>query len=591
MAGLPREAVKSHQAAITTTKSTHEAQERLNVDRDSSTNEAITDTRSSHQRSLEQGATSTVTSALDQATENFDDLGPGDQGSVSPQEPMANFPLPRELRDEIYSYLLDARNVEYTPLPEQDTKHSEAYSLRSGRAHTYDFCTALLRVNKTLGDEAKQQLYSKSAFVKIDFDMPGFHQLLHLANVPVLAEANIEHFPHFALKVDLLWKTPPWVKLCEYLHELTPSHDRGSVLMLTQDFRRFCEMLKYQCQFTSPRCVYVNTSAGLEVKPVVVEVSEPPTIKVTCRTTVLTALSDQHQAALLNDLRTVTGAGYKLTISGFADHALSRAVKESMSPRIIWVRAMEWDRLELGLLKKREADKLALLHDIRGATHRYNLLMDYWYAPHAGVTKLIPRDGFDRARGAAYLRWSYFLFDLCMSRATPNMRVGGNLKMASDDTAELQRLELSRFCPENMVLQELHGSFLANVFLLNEKDEHPRNTDIHGVILRYLTEIRGHPGYASRGQIITHDVSIMQALLPQIENMETESAIRKIVAQLSPRALPWQPFDSQGECQQAIRPACLVEWQDTQHLANLSFEDKQTIKEVQRANGFRESKF
>ena len=31
-----------------------------------------------------------------------------------PVQPMINFPLPRELRDEIYAYLLDAERVEET---------------------------------------------------------------------------------------------------------------------------------------------------------------------------------------------------------------------------------------------------------------------------------------------------------------------------------------------------------------------------------------------------------------------------------------------------------------------------------------------
>lgn len=69
------------------------------------------------------------------------------------QIPRANFPLPHELRDHIYSYLLDAKHT------------------RIKRAHigdrAYKFHTNILGVNRQIHDEAEEYLYKHNVFVVI----------------------------------------------------------------------------------------------------------------------------------------------------------------------------------------------------------------------------------------------------------------------------------------------------------------------------------------------------------------------------------------------------------------------------------------
>jgi len=69
------------------------------------------------------------------------------------ETPRANSPLPRELRDHIYSYLLDA-------------KHTRIKRARIGD-RAYKFHTSILGVNREVHDEAEEYLYKHNVFVVI----------------------------------------------------------------------------------------------------------------------------------------------------------------------------------------------------------------------------------------------------------------------------------------------------------------------------------------------------------------------------------------------------------------------------------------
>jgi len=62
--------------------------------------------------------------------------------------PRANFPLPRELRDQIYSYLLDSNHTRQVRL-----KDSTAITDRAGNG--YQFHTSILGVNRAIHDEGE----------------------------------------------------------------------------------------------------------------------------------------------------------------------------------------------------------------------------------------------------------------------------------------------------------------------------------------------------------------------------------------------------------------------------------------------------
>ena len=102
--------------------------------------------------------TTDVSSLTDQAqhlslTEHVGGLQGGDAKR-------ANFPLPRELRDQIYSYLLHHEHTTTAPYYERDVSKRSEYSVKSRReksaAHTFAVRTDILAVNQQIHEEAGQ---------------------------------------------------------------------------------------------------------------------------------------------------------------------------------------------------------------------------------------------------------------------------------------------------------------------------------------------------------------------------------------------------------------------------------------------------
>jgi hypothetical protein len=85
---------------------------------------------------------------------------------MSADMPRPNFPLPRELRDKIYGYLLDSKYTRikrtYDAAQYKTTRDS---SLTGPRA--YQFHTNILAVNQEIHNESKELLYKRNMFVVI----------------------------------------------------------------------------------------------------------------------------------------------------------------------------------------------------------------------------------------------------------------------------------------------------------------------------------------------------------------------------------------------------------------------------------------
>ncbi|KAK3722984.1 hypothetical protein LTR37_002130 [Vermiconidia calcicola] len=510
-------------------------------------------------------------------------LSVGQTGSPQPATAMVNFPLPRELRDEIYSYLLDARRVKYTPPPDRKAAHSKMYSNCSGRAHTYKFFTAVLRVNKTIGAEATECLYARQAFILVSFDMPDFSRMLHMANVPIIADDKLEKFKRHVVSVDVKWTDHPYFTVAQTVHDKKLDPEQGFVLMLEVEFRRLCEMLRFLCQYTLPRCVYVTSRADTELDARVVQATQMAHIKVTYHEAGAKALSMPQQAGVLRTLAIVIGGGYKLSLSGFSDHSLARGVKATMAPAIAWPRALEWDRLETAMQKKAEADELANKGDWAGAISRYSVLIDLQRSS-TNSEFVVPSRDVDAVGYAAFKHGLFFVFDLYKSRASLNLRTGGNILCAYEDAQRIRNIEISRIAPR-MLGQEFHIGCLTTFFVSSRApDALPRLKSMCHDYISLLSQ------YLPRDANAIHDQQVISAFY-KADITHPPTANPAFLDQLSPRGLPWQPFDSQGECSEPTRPGNLVAWQDTHHLASLSCQDKEDIKQSKKANGLKQSKF
>ncbi|KAI7238436.1 hypothetical protein KC330_g2540 [Hortaea werneckii] len=119
--------------------------------------------------------------------------------SDSPQHAMAtppkrvNFPLPREVRDQIYGYLL---HHEYT----EHSKYPESSAEGAGLPSSYKFHTSILAVNTQIGEEATEVLRSND-FVQVTMNWDVDEELKAI-EVPIVCDLarRKAHFDH--LRID-----------------------------------------------------------------------------------------------------------------------------------------------------------------------------------------------------------------------------------------------------------------------------------------------------------------------------------------------------------------------------------------------------
>lgn len=102
--------------------------------------------------------------------------------------PRTNLPLPRELRDKTFGYVLQGDPVR---------QQADATSLNQG--HVYDFHTNILAVSKDINEEATQILYNDNTFVLVSYQCPGFQAELDLGYVPTVARSRLAHFDRHCL--------------------------------------------------------------------------------------------------------------------------------------------------------------------------------------------------------------------------------------------------------------------------------------------------------------------------------------------------------------------------------------------------------
>jgi hypothetical protein len=93
-------------------------------------------------------------------------LPPLTEPSVDMSRP--NFPLPRELRDKIYSYLLEGKNVRTMRHYNKEEYASNFNNARAG-SRAYHFHTNILAVNRAVHDEAEELLYKRNIFVVLSY--------------------------------------------------------------------------------------------------------------------------------------------------------------------------------------------------------------------------------------------------------------------------------------------------------------------------------------------------------------------------------------------------------------------------------------
>ncbi|KAM0695990.1 hypothetical protein Q7P36_004473 [Cladosporium allicinum] len=109
---------------------------------------------------------------------------------------LPNFPLPRELRDHIYGYLLDG---DYLRVPRKFDQVPQGDTQAGPKA--YHFHTNILAVNREIHHEA-ELLYKKNIFVVVSYQRPTLEQRREeVLWVPIVSKEHVNRMKQHSLRI------------------------------------------------------------------------------------------------------------------------------------------------------------------------------------------------------------------------------------------------------------------------------------------------------------------------------------------------------------------------------------------------------
>ncbi|KXT04184.1 hypothetical protein AC578_96 [Pseudocercospora eumusae] len=503
--------------------------------------------------------------------------------------------LPQEMRDEIYSYLLDADTVKYTP-DYKSFSHSSEYSEYGGTAHSYRFHTGIFGVNKEVAANSHKYFLSQNSIIKFNFVCPGMPRLLHVGDVPILADHSFDYFDHYSFKISLsslkglpeiltwdsgdmhevptLERNGDWDD--EALAELAESKEEdfhGSVLLLQQDLPKLWEMLRLIFLFSAPPTATLAFEAGnaMVVEKIAGESSDIAMAVSRHEENIPRSFLEQRTADFLRGLSTVTGAGYRLTLHGF-DPRDTAQVQLDMAPEMIWLRAYGWDRFELLRTMKRRTDQLAMDGNLDAGELRYEFLQkltdpeQHWSS-----------ETQDAQVVNASILVEHLHVDVKLSRVWLMLR----RELIYDALALFDDIYDTTAIGDFNDTFEDHRDHIGAItdFMMCADD---RSYEVHRAAHEALNRLQSLP----EDEHISHDIDLLSTKLGLSPPPGTPSTLialarhvtwQAVFHSLSVFALPFRPFHSTAYDLDQTRPEGLKGWQDVKHLSQLTLKDKSAI--------------
>lgn len=144
-------------------------------------------------------------------------------------EPRLNFPLPREIRDQIYGYLLEGKYCRVQ-------RRSKEYS--GDGLVAYKFHTNLLAVNHAVRSEAEELLYDRNIFIVITVQWPEPQKPMGgLIWVPIVSKTHVKSMSRHTARIHM----------CAGSDALAASHIETGIkppmrafILLADDLESFC---------------------------------------------------------------------------------------------------------------------------------------------------------------------------------------------------------------------------------------------------------------------------------------------------------------------------------------------------------------
>ncbi|TKA28988.1 hypothetical protein B0A50_03400 [Salinomyces thailandicus] len=261
----------------------------------------------------------------------------------SAAEPRPNFPLPRELRDQIYGYLLNHEHVHAPPYhtrPQQDRgTQSEATNRDRSVAHTYRFSTVILAVNKEIQREAQEALCDSNTFVIVSWVWPDLGQTLHAYDLPIHPVAK-------------------------------PAPKHEWILMLHSDLAILCRTIRYVSVIPpKPGKIVLKPVDALDHELLMFERSDGRAV-----ITKIQFMENRDHVSREDAMAKQVQFKVLDAVTSDINCAFERYLREMAflaSPPLVRISALAWDMLDISLVLLEEAHELCRAGDLARARRHY----------------------------------------------------------------------------------------------------------------------------------------------------------------------------------------------------------------------------
>ena len=241
-------------------------------------------------------------------------------------------------------------------------------------------------MNKTISAEATSYFYTENAFAVVHFNMPGFHLMTNMVDLPIVAHIGVEvgegielewdFRPQVCLSMSLKWPNAPYVHAVGGLNH--PKNDHGMVVMRLCDLPELFKILRYLCAQTIPHSVLIGSSRGEACRLRPAPRWSQLEVSMTNWSQMYRPLSQSKQNVVLELLESLLGAGHGIRVQGFAESAQRvRGLERAMNRSLVWPLAFLTDHFAMNRRMMREADRVALDGGLQTAMARYEALHSF----------------------------------------------------------------------------------------------------------------------------------------------------------------------------------------------------------------------
>lgn len=267
--------------------------------------------------------------------------------------PRAHLPLPPELRDQVYSYLLDPLHVINT------AKQSVGSNGQRVQLPAYGFSTEILRINKFTSSEAREALYKRNTFVTVTCTS-NLEMICRRLNIPYVQVTpdQIAQFRHSSLHITVL--------------ETYGTQSTVNMIVCGQHLRDFCFAIRFMLGTLPMSSYFINgRDSIMGVGPFVGMVEIFFELKDTEYHTRCPALDRR----MLEQFRECVTDDWKVSIIGSTEgvHYIQSLVSY-MSPPIPSPFAREWHVFETVMTATLRAEEAYRRSDIVSALDTFQVL-------------------------------------------------------------------------------------------------------------------------------------------------------------------------------------------------------------------------